>query len=29
MTFFVNLPSDKAAAIKAEDPTTNKFWGLK
>ena len=29
MTFFVNLPSDKAAAIKAEDPTTNHFWGLK
>lgn len=29
MNFFVNLPSDKAAAIKAEDPTTNKFWGLK
>ncbi len=29
ITFFVNLPTDKAAAIKAEDPTTNKFWGLK
>ena len=29
MTFFVNLPADKAAAIKAEDPKTNKFWNLK
>jgi endonuclease G len=29
MTFFVNLPSDKAAAIKAEDPKTNSFWNLK
>ncbi len=29
MTFFVNLPSDKAAAIKAEDPKTNTFWNLK
>lgn len=29
MTFFVNLPSDKAAAIKAEDPKNNSFWNLK
>ena len=29
MTFFVNLPTDKAAAIKAEDPKTNSFWNLK
>ena len=26
--FFVNLPADKSAAIKAEDPTGNTFWGL-
>ena len=29
LTFFVNLPADKAAAIKAEDPVNNKFWNLK
>ena len=29
MNFFVNLPSDKAAAIKAEDPKNNTFWNLK
>lgn len=28
MNFFVNLPSDKAAAIKAEDPKKNDFWKL-
>ncbi|MBO4625297.1 MAG: DNA/RNA non-specific endonuclease [Bacteroidales bacterium] len=28
MTFFVNLPADKAAAIKAEKPKDNKFWNL-
>ncbi len=28
MTFFVNLPSDKAKAIKAEKPKDNKFWNL-
>ena len=28
MKFFVNLPSDKAAAIKAEDPKKNDFWKL-
>lgn len=28
MTFFVNLPTDKAAAIKAEDPKKNNFWKL-
>lgn len=27
--FFVNLPADKSAAIKAEDPTGNSFWNLK
>ena len=29
MTFFVNLPADKAAAIKAENPKNNAFWNLK
>lgn len=29
MTFFVNLPADKAAAIKAEKPKENSFWNLK
>lgn len=29
ITFFVNLPADKAAAIKAENPVNNKFWNLK
>ena len=29
LTFFVNLPSDKAAAIKAENPKNNSFWNLK
>ena len=29
MTFFVNLPADKATAIKAEDPKNNSFWNLK
>ncbi len=29
MTFFVNLPADKATAIKAEDPKNNAFWNLK
>lgn len=29
MTFFVNLPADKASAIKAEDPKNNAFWNLK
>lgn len=29
MTFFVNLPADKAAAIKAENPKDNSFWNLK
>jgi endonuclease G len=29
MTFFVNLPADKAAAIKAENPKDKPFWNLK
>jgi len=29
MTFFVNLPADKATAIKAENPKNNNFWNLK
>lgn len=29
MTFFVNLPADKASSIKAENPKNNTFWGLK
>ncbi len=28
MTFFVNLPADKAAAVKAAKPKDNKFWNL-
>ena len=28
LTFFVNLPADKATAIKAEDPKKNSFWNL-
>lgn len=28
MNFFVNLPADKATAIKAEDPKKNNFWKL-
>lgn len=29
MTFFVNLPADKASSIKAENPKNNSFWNLK
>ena len=29
MTFFVNLPADKASSIKAENPKNNAFWNLK
>ena len=29
MTFFVNLPADKAAAIKAQNPKDKPFWNLK
>ena len=29
MTFFVNLPADKAIKIKAENPRNNPFWNLK
>lgn len=28
VTFFVNLPADKAAAVKAAKPKDNKFWNL-
>lgn len=29
MTFFVNLPSDKATTVKAQNPTDEAFWNLK
>ena len=28
-TFFANLPADKAATVKAENPADNAFWNLK
>lgn len=29
VTFFANLPTDKSAAVKAENPKNNTFWNLK
>ena len=29
VNFFVNLPAETAATVKAEDPKNNAFWNLK